>query len=142
MTPQLKKRYIKHIALHYGIFGQASAFNLVNDINRTNRNDIIPFETCKGCDTASPSIDHVCLICGQETKTIYTVRDNQYIPRNGRSLASGMPACATYYYVTNSKNQTIGTESLKPYRGKDLGKYWMHSKEQAENFVKKLLTIR
>ena len=43
------------------------------------------------------------------------------------------PVGATPTYFENMFNRTSG---------EDLDKYWMHSKKQAENFVKKLLTIQ
>jgi hypothetical protein len=40
--------------------GQSAAFEVANKYN-------VPYEFCKACDTESPSLDHTCLICGQET---------------------------------------------------------------------------
>lgn len=69
---------------------------------------------------------------------MFQVQSNQYIPRKGKSTPSGMPMCATYYYVTNERGQVVSHKTLKPYRGKDLANYWFHDKESAENFAKKL----
>jgi hypothetical protein len=65
------------------------------------------------------------------------IKSNQYIPRNGRSLASGMPACATYYYFVNENGKVLDKNTLKPYRGKEMDRYAIHgTREQAENYLK------
>lgn len=46
--------------------GQSAVFDYVNRYNQ-KADEPIPFENCKACETSSPSIDHVCLVCGQET---------------------------------------------------------------------------
>jgi len=66
---------------------------------------------------------------------MFTLHSNQYIPRNGRSLPSGMPACATYYYFKNKDGKIIDKVTLKPYRGKNMDRYAMHSKVQAEAYL-------
>lgn len=70
------------------------------------------------------------------------IESNQYIPRNGRSLASGMPACATYYYFVNENGKVLDKNTLKPYRGKEMNRYAIHgTKEQAENYLEKIKNI-
>ena len=69
---------------------------------------------------------------------MYSVKENQYIPYKPKSLPSGMPACATYYYVTNEQGKVISIKTLKPYRGKQMNDYAFHSREGAENFAKKM----
>ena len=49
------------------INGQSAVFDYVNDFNETAA-EPIPYENCKACETSSPSIDHVCLVCGQLTR--------------------------------------------------------------------------
>jgi len=63
---------------------------------------------------------------------MFTLHSNQYIPRKGKSLESGMPACATYYYLQNANQKVVDKNTLKPYRGKQMDRYAIHSKEQAE----------
>ena len=66
----------------------------------------------------------------------YELRSNQYIPRNGRSLPSGMPACATYYYIVNEDGKVLDKQTLKPYRGKQMNRYAIHgSKETALTYL-------
>jgi len=43
--------------------GQASALDVANKL-------MLQYEYCKGCDCATPAIDHECLLCGQETEPI------------------------------------------------------------------------
>lgn len=77
----------------------------------------------------------------QKTKSIMSIeiKSNQYIPRNGRSLASGMPACATYYYFVNENGKVLDKITLKPYRGKEMTRYAIHgTREQAENYLEKV----
>ena len=69
---------------------------------------------------------------------MYSVKENQYIPYKPKSLPSGMPACATYYYVTNEQGKVISIKTLKPYRGKQMNDYAFHSKESAELFAEKM----
>ena len=66
---------------------------------------------------------------------MYKLNENQYIPYRSKSLPSGMPACATYYYFTDEKDRVIDKVTLKPYRGKQMDRYAMHSKEQAEAYL-------
>jgi hypothetical protein len=65
----------------------------------------------------------------------YTLQSNQYIPRKSKSLPSGMPACATYWYITDENGKTINIKTFKPYRGKEMSNYAMHSKTQAQSLV-------
>ena len=74
----------------------------------------------------------------QNQSIMYTLNENQYIPRKAKTLPSGFPACATYYYITNDKDQVISRKTLKPYRGKEMDNYAFHDKEYAEHFVKGL----
>lgn len=48
-----------------------------------------------------------------------------------------MPACATYYYLLNADNKVVDKNTLKPYRGKQMDRYAIHSKEQAEALLEK-----
>jgi hypothetical protein len=65
----------------------------------------------------------------------FTLQSNQYIPFRPKSLASGMPKCETYYYFTNEQNKVVDFRTLKPYRGKQMNRYAMHSKAQAEAYL-------
>lgn len=65
----------------------------------------------------------------------FELKSNQYIPRKGKSLPSGMPACETYYYFVNEKGQVVDFKTLKPYRGKEMNRYAMHSKTAAEAYL-------
>lgn len=69
---------------------------------------------------------------------MFVVKSNQYIPYKAKSLPSGMPACETYYYVTNEKGQIMSKKTLKPYRGKEMNNYFFPLKELAEKFVTQL----
>jgi hypothetical protein len=60
----------------------------------------------------------------------YELRDNQYLP-NGM----GRPA-ETYYYFVDDKGNTVDLKTLKPYRGKQMNRYAMKNKTEAENFLK------
>ncbi len=66
---------------------------------------------------------------------MYTLHSNQYIPYKGKNLPSGLPACKTYWYITNDKGKTINIKTLKPYKGKEMSNYAMHSKTEAECFL-------
>jgi hypothetical protein len=66
---------------------------------------------------------------------MYHLHSNQYIPYRGERLSSGLPACRTYWYITNDKGKTINIKTLKPYRGKNMSVYAMHSKTEAECFL-------
>jgi hypothetical protein len=66
---------------------------------------------------------------------MFILKSNQYIPANAKRLPSGMSACATYYYLVNDKGQVVDFKTLKPYRGKEMNRYAMHSKIQAEAYL-------
>ena len=66
---------------------------------------------------------------------MYTLKSNQYIPAKGPRLQSGMPACATYYYFENEQGKVIDKVSLKPYKGKQMDRYAMHSKAEAQAYL-------
>lgn len=66
---------------------------------------------------------------------MYKLNSNQYIPFNSKRLPSGLPACATYYYFTNDKGKVVDKATLKPYRGKEMTRYAMHSKVEAEAYL-------
>ena len=68
----------------------------------------------------------------------FTLHSNQYIPHKPKSLPSGMPACATYYYITNENGKVINNYTLKPYRGKQMDKYAFHNKLYAEQILENL----
>ena len=60
-----KKKKVDHFKKAEAIYnkkGQSAVFDYANKHN-------IDFEHCKACETESPSIKHVCLVCGQETTT-------------------------------------------------------------------------
>ena len=63
---------------------------------------------------------------------MYYLKENQYSP-NGL----GKPA-ATYYYIVDDKGNTIDLKTLKPYRGKQMNRYAMKNKTEAESFLKKI----
>lgn len=65
---------------------------------------------------------------------LITLHENQYIPYKGKSLPSGYPACATYYYFMQN-GKVLDRVTLKPYRGKQMGRYAMHSKTEAEAYL-------
>lgn len=48
--------------------GQSAVFDYANRHN-------IGYEFCEACETDSPSINHECLVCGQETRTPIKVHD-------------------------------------------------------------------
>jgi ribosomal protein L40E len=49
---EVYQAYLKH--------GQGRAFDVANKYN-------VNYEYCNACETESPEIGHVCLICGQDT---------------------------------------------------------------------------
>jgi hypothetical protein len=71
-------------------------------------------------------------------QTMYQVKSNQYIPYRAKTLPSGMPACSTYYYVTNEQGKVISHKTLKPYRGKDMANYKFNDQGSAESFANQL----
>jgi len=65
----------------------------------------------------------------------FELRENQYIPYKAKRLPSGMPACETYYYLVDEQGRTIDKITLKPYRGKQMERYVMKSKTEAEAYL-------
>ena len=52
----------------YKTQGQGASFDWIGQYISNNRvSNPIRYERCEACDTSSPSIEHECLICGQET---------------------------------------------------------------------------
>ena len=43
-----------------------------------------------------------------------------------------------YYYLVNDKGQSLDKATLKPYNGKDLGRYAIKSKSEAETYLQKI----
>jgi hypothetical protein len=72
----------------------------------------------------------------------YKLLSNQYIPHRGKRLESGMPACATYYYIVNEQGKVINKYTLKPYRGKQMDMYAFHDKLYAEQFLDNINKIK
>lgn len=60
----------------------------------------------------------------------YSLKSNVYIPYGG--------GVATYYYLVNDKGQSLDKATLKPYNGKDLGRYAIKSKSEAETYLQKI----
>jgi len=60
---------------------------------------------------------------------MYQLRENKYLP-NGL----GKPA-KTYYYFVNGSEKVIDFKTLKPYRGKQMNRYAMHDKIQAQAYL-------
>ena len=63
---------------------------------------------------------------------MYTLKENQYSP-NG----IGRPA-ETYYYFTNEDGKVIDKETLKPYRGKQMNRYAIKNKIEAQKHLAKI----
>jgi hypothetical protein len=68
----------------------------------------------------------------------FELKSNQYIPSRGKSLASGMPACSTYYYFVNRDGKVIDVVTLKPYNGKQMDRYALYNKTEAEAYLKEI----
>ncbi len=66
---------------------------------------------------------------------MFTLHSNQYIPYRAKRLPSGMPACETYYYFKNEDDKVIDFKTLKPYRGKQMNRYAMHSETEAKAYL-------
>jgi len=66
---------------------------------------------------------------------MYKLNENQYIPYRGKSLPSGMPSCSTYYYFTDEKDKVVDFKTLKPYKGKEMNRYAMHSEVEAKAYL-------
>jgi len=71
---------------------------------------------------------------------MFQVKSNQYIPYRAKTLPSGLPACATYYYIVDVYGNTINKTTYKPYKGKQMDKYAIHDKEQADKLCEKINT--
>lgn len=56
----------------------------------------------------------------------FTLKENQYSV-GGRG--------ATYYYLVNEQGKTVDKLTLKPYRGKQMNRYAMKSKVEAEAYL-------
>ena len=69
-----------------------------------------------------------------DAEKLVTLHENQYIPYKSKSLPSGMPACATYYYFMRN-GKVLDRVTLKPYRGKQMDRYAMHSNTEAEAYL-------
>ena len=69
---------------------------------------------------------------------MYKLKENQYIPYRSKMLPSGLPACKTYWYITDDKGKTIDKTTFKPYRGKEMNRYAFHDKAIAESIVNQL----
>jgi hypothetical protein len=65
----------------------------------------------------------------------FELRENQYIPYKHKTSPSGSPIGETYYYFVNEQNKVVDKTTLKAYRGKQMNRYAMHSKAQAEAFL-------
>jgi hypothetical protein len=65
----------------------------------------------------------------------FTLQSNQYIPYRAKTSPSGFPLAETYYYFTNEQGKVIDKKTLKPYRGKQMDRYAIKSKEQAEAYL-------
>ncbi len=65
----------------------------------------------------------------------FELRENQYIPAYAKTSPSGMPLCKTYYYFVNEEGKKVDFRTLKPYRGKQMNRYAMRSKVQAEAYL-------
>jgi hypothetical protein len=66
---------------------------------------------------------------------MYSLRSNQYFPTKGKRLPSGLPESATYYYFINENGKVVDFKTLKPYKGKQMERYAMHSKVDAEAYL-------
>jgi hypothetical protein len=67
METKVKTRLKKEIYAEYQKEGMISACDWASDYNN-HSDDEVPFEWCNACDNHTPSIDHECCLCGQETK--------------------------------------------------------------------------
>lgn len=69
MAQTVKIDYKKTIYAVYQKTGMIEACDWVIEHNRVSgAKSQIPFEWCEPCDNNTPSIDHECCLCGQETK--------------------------------------------------------------------------
>ena len=68
--------------------------------------------------------------------TKFFLRENQYRPAKPKiNPKSGLALFETYYYFVNEKEQVVDFKTLKPYKGKQMNRYAMHSKAQAEAYL-------
>jgi hypothetical protein len=65
----------------------------------------------------------------------FTLHENQYIPYKANKSPSGLPLAETYYYFTNEQGKVIDKSTLKPYRGKQMDRYVIKSKIEAESYL-------
>jgi hypothetical protein len=65
----------------------------------------------------------------------FTLQFTQYIPYHAKSLPSGMPVCATYYYFLNEEGKVVDKETLKPYKGKQMNRYAMYNETEAKAYL-------
>lgn len=66
---------------------------------------------------------------------MFQLKENQYIPYRAKTLPSGMPKCETYYYFVDSEGRVVDKKTLKPYKGKQMERYAMKSKTEAEAYL-------
>jgi len=65
----------------------------------------------------------------------FTLHENQYIPYKAKISQYGLPLAETYYYFKNEQNKVIDKKTLKPYKGKQMNRYAIKSKKQAEAYL-------
>jgi hypothetical protein len=63
------KKIEENARVLYEAGGTPLLFDWVREYNESNREYKIPYEKCEACDCMTPSLEHDCLICGQETKS-------------------------------------------------------------------------
>ena len=50
--------------------GQSAVFDFINSMSRKKMTSLkVDWELCGACECSSPAQEHICLVCGQETKT-------------------------------------------------------------------------
>ena len=81
------------------------------------------------------SSEIITIFALKQIEIMFTLHSNQYIPYRAKTLPSGMPACSTYYYLKNANGKVVDKKTLKPYRGKQMDRYAMHSKAEAEAYL-------
>ncbi len=70
--------------------GQAAVFEHINSFSDSKFKKLkLAWERCNACETISPSQNHNCLVCGQETKTVKFFYEAHvfYSRKNGFSVA-------------------------------------------------------
>lgn len=70
MSSSNKQHIEQRVLSAYIEHGQASAFM------EANKYPEVVYEYCNACETDSPTLDHECLICGQETKEDTWLKEN------------------------------------------------------------------